>query len=179
VTVVESTLYRGHKNRHPPVHFNRTTGRFAAPDGAAFGVMYLGVSQYGSFMEMFDLASGPIFGIAAEDLARSCLCPVELTRPVRLVDVTSGRNLKQLSPRDDNSMSDGSYDVSRRWGAAFWAHPLAVDGILYRSRNAPESFSVALFDRAGDTLVTDCSRNLLRNDPALADILDYFDCPLI
>jgi hypothetical protein len=54
-----------------------------------------------------------------------------------------------------------------------------VDGILYRSRNAPEAFSVALFDRAGDTLVTDCSRNLFRNEQALADILDHFDCPLI
>jgi hypothetical protein len=161
------------------VHFNRTTGRFAPPDGAAFGVMYLGVSQYGSFMEMFDFASGPIFGIAEETLASSCLCPVELTRPLRLVDITTGRNLKRLSPRADNRISDGSYDVSRRWRAAFWAHPMAVDGILYRSRNAPESFSVALFDRAGDTLLTDCSRNLLCNDRALADILDHLDCPLI
>jgi hypothetical protein len=141
--------------------------------------MYLATTPYGSFMEMFDFAESPEFGISESVLRQSCLCPVRLRRPLQVVDLTTGRTLKRLSPRGDNRISDGSYEVARRWAHALWLHPANVDGILYRARNAPECFSVALFDRAGGVVVTDCSKNLLQDDHALADILDYLDCPLL
>jgi hypothetical protein len=141
--------------------------------------MFLGTTGECSFIEMFEFASDLGFGISEEIVRRSCLCPVELRRPLVVVDLTTGPNLKRLSPQADNRICDGSHDVSQRWSAAFWSHPATVDGILYRARNAPELFSVALFDRVEDQLVTDCNRNLLQDDLALANLLDYFDCPLM
>jgi hypothetical protein len=141
--------------------------------------MYLGTTAYCSFIEMFDFGGVMDFGISEEAVQQSCLCPVKLRRPLRVADLTTGPNLKRLSPRADNRISDGTHDISRQWAAAIWAHPDQIDGILYRARNAPELFSVALFDRAGSELITDCAANLLRDEGSLADILDYFDCPLV
>lgn len=141
--------------------------------------MYLGTTAYCSFIEMFDFGGVMDFGISEEAVQQSCLCPVELRRPLRVADLTTGPNLKRLSPRADNRISDGTHDISRQWAAAIWAHPDQIDGILYRARNAPELFSVALFDRAGSELITNCAANLLRDERSVADILDYFDCPLV
>jgi hypothetical protein len=141
--------------------------------------MYLGTTAYCSFIEMFDFGGGMEFGISEEVVQQSSLCPVRLRRPLHVADLITGPNLKRLSPRADNRISDGSYAISRQWAAAIWAHPGNVDGILYRARNSPEMFSIALFDRAGGELITNCAGNLLRDERSLAEILDYFDCPLM
>lgn len=179
VTEISEPLYRGHRKHRQPVYFNASNGRFAPPDGESYGVMYVGLTAACSFIEMFDFDADPGFGISAEVVAQSCLCVVTVRRRLRVVDLTAGPSLKRLSPRADNRLSDGSHAVSQRWAAAFWAHPDAVDGILYRARNAPELSAVALFDRVAEDLAADCTTNLFHDSRALADLLDYFDCPLL
>lgn len=175
-------LYRGHRRSHAPVDFNRTTGRFASPDGVSFGTLYAGENSYAAFIEAFGqgLASGPLGIFVSEAwLATRCLCVVSASRPLRLVDLSSGAALKQLSTGADSRLADGPHDVSQRWAAALWAHPEQPDGLLYRARNAPDHRSVALFDRAGDALVAPCAANLLQDSAELAALVDHFGCALI
>lgn len=174
--------YRGHKSKHDPIHFNRERGRFAAPDRMSFGTLYVGENEYCSFIEAFahDLRRGLLGLVVSESLLRqSCLCLVSTTRTLRLVDLTTGVALKRLSPQADNRVCDGPHAVSQRWAQAIWAHPAQPDGLLYRSRNAPNHYSIALFDRAAPAIVAECKVNLLRQRERIALILDHFECGLI
>lgn len=174
--------YRGHKVTRDPIHFNRANGRFAAPDGESFGTLYLDADPNCSFIEMFALAIQPAARVAilTEHFVRqSCICEVTTTRPLRVVDLTTGSALRRLSPRADNRISDGDHVVSQRWASAIWAHPSRPDGIYYRSRNAPDRFAVALFDRTEPILIARGSPNLLQDAHLLGSLLDEFDCALI
>jgi RES domain len=175
-------LFRGHQRRYDSLYFNRQSGRFAPPDGRAYGVLYLGHDAYAAFIEAFSqgVGSTPLgLFISASLLGRSCLCAVNLKRPLRLVDLTSGAALKRLSASADSRIGDGPHVVSRRWTAALWMHPDNPDGLVYRARNAPDHRSIALFDRAADALVADCETNHLLDPARLGRILDHFNCTLI
>lgn len=181
-TLAEAAFYRGHRRTHSPIHFNRIAGRFASPDGASFGTLYLGEDPYTAFIEAFGqgMASGPLGVFVSESwLSTRCLCAVLASRSLRLVDLSSGAALKHLATGADSRLADGAHDVSQRWAAALWAHPEQPDGLLYRARNAPDHRSIALFDRIEDVLVAPCSGNLLDDGAQLARILDHFDCALI
>jgi hypothetical protein len=171
--------YRAHRG---PLYFNRTAGRFAAP-GAEFGTLYLGADEACSFIEAFNqevLDRGPLGPIVSRGrLARCRLCPVTATRPIRLVDLTNGAALRRLAPDADNRINDGPHAVSQRWALAFWRHPSRPDGLLYRSRRAPERLAVALFDRVAPVLVADEAENVLADPDRLAAILDAFGCMLV
>ncbi|MGH8730031.1 MAG: RES family NAD+ phosphorylase, partial [Burkholderiales bacterium] len=154
----------------------------APPDGLAFGTLYLGQDAYAAFIEAFSqgVGSTPLgLFISASLLRRSCLCAVQVTRPLRLVDLTSGAALKRLSASADSRVGDGPHVVSQSWAAALWTHPDQPDGLIYRARNAPDHRSIALFDRAADALVADCATNLLLDAAQLGRILDHFGCTLI
>lgn len=182
IAVADATLYRGHLRDHSPVYFNRAAGRFAPPDGAAFGTMYVGEDVFTAFIEVFGpaLLSDPAGVFVSQSLlAARCLCAITTTRSLRLVDLSRGAALKQLSEHADSRLADGPHHVSQRWAEALWAHPEQPDGLLYRARNAPDHRSIALFDRVADTLVAPCSANLLRDDARLAAILDHLGCALI
>jgi hypothetical protein len=182
VTIRAATWYRGHHQDFSPLYFNSEAGRFAAPDGEQFGTMYMGEDAFGAFIEAFGqgLRSDVLGMYVSEGLLRvRCLCTASLTRPVRLVDLSSGAGLKKLSGDADSRIADGPHEVSQRWAAAFWAHPEQPDGVLYRARNAPDHRSIALFDRAADAIVAPCSGNALRDTARLAAILDHFGCALI
>lgn len=182
IAVADATLYRGHHRDRSPVYFNRTAGRFAPPDGVAFGTMYVGEDALAAFIETFGpaLLSGPVGVFVSQSLlATRCLCTITTARPLRLVDLSRGAALKQLSAHADSRLADGPHDVSQRWAEALWAHPEQPDGLLYRARNAPDHRSIALFDRAEDALVAPCSANVLRDNARLAAILDHFGCALI
>jgi len=174
--------YRGHRAHRGPLHFNRAAGRFTAPDGQ-FGTLYLGQDEYGSFIEAFNhevldrAPFGPI--VSRPRLARCCLCPVTAVRVVRVVDLTNGAARRRLSPAADNRINDGPHAVSRRWALACWAHPSQPDGLLYRSRRAPERCSIALFDRAAPDLKTNDDVNLLADPDRLAAILDHVGGALV
>jgi hypothetical protein len=103
---------------------------------------------------------------------------VVATRTIQLVDLTNGPALRRLSPDADNRINDGPHAVSQRWALAFWCHPTRPDGLLYRSRLAPEKLAVALFDRVAPDLTVD-DENLLNDADRLAAILNYFGCALV
>ena len=178
----DPTWFRGHNRDYDPLHFNAASGRFCAPDRIAFGTLYVGMDPRGSFIEAFVQHVGmtPVGYVVSQRLIdRSCLCRVRATRPVRLVELTTGAALRRLSADADARISTGSHAVSQRWAEAFWRHPDRPDGILYPCRHAPEFPSVALFDRVRADLVADCATNLLRDPHVLAAILDYYGCALI
>ena len=170
-----SVLYRGHKRRYGAVYFNPVFGRWSDPTGE-FGTMYAGETDYCSFAEAFVLGTDRRF-VSQSVLDQSCLCQIAVTGKLSLVDLTIGPSLMGIGA--DNRISDGPHDVARRWSRAFWSHPAQPDGIYYRSRNAPEMYSVALYDRTADLIESDCRRNLLADPTELARLLDYFGCALL
>jgi hypothetical protein len=174
--------YRGHQRKYGPLHFNAASGRFCAPDRARFGALYLGTDPRGAFLEAFAQLLGAAatgYVVSQTLLDQSCLCVVSATRPLHLVDLTTGPTLRRLSATADGRISTGSHAVSQRWAEAFWSHPDQPDGILYPCRRAPELQSVALFDRVRAALIADCASNLLRDSAVLVAILDHYDCALI
>ncbi|CAN5235013.1 hypothetical protein BH23CHL1_BH23CHL1_15500 [soil metagenome] len=80
-------------------------------------MLYLGETDYCSFIEAFSQQPEPLAGLGlfvSESVLRAgCLCPVGVNRTLRLVDVTIGRNLKSISA--DNRICDGPHSVSQRW----------------------------------------------------------------
>ena len=173
------TWYRGHKATHGPIHYNTTRGRWTDPDGV-FGTLYLGETPACSFIEAFNQQvqrSDWGYFVGNRALALCCLCPITSERGWRLVDLTTGPALRQVGA--DNRICDGPHDVSQRWARAFRVHPEQPHGIYYRSRHAPELFSMALFNRPDRTLTTDCSVNVLRDVSRLSEILEYFECALL
>jgi hypothetical protein len=178
----QGTLYRNHKRRHDPLYFNRTAGRFAAPDSSSFGVLYLGEDEYAAFIEGFSqgIGSTPLgLFISQSLLQQNCLCAVRITRPLRLVDLTSGAALKRLAADADSRIGDGPHIVSRRWAAALWGHPDRPDGLIYLARNAPDHRSIALFDRAAEAVAAGCAENVLLDPARLGRILEHFGCAMI
>jgi len=119
--VVNPAWYRGHQQAHPPRHFNQTSGRFAAPDGQSFGVLYVGEDEFAAFIEAFNqgVGSTPLGLFVSESLLASrCHCLVSATRALRLVDLTSGAALKRLSAATDSRIGDRPHVVSQLWAAA-------------------------------------------------------------
>jgi hypothetical protein len=173
--IVEPRLFRSHRSHHGAIFFNRTHGRWADPLGA-FGTLYLGERDYCSFAEAF--IQGSHQRLVSESLLQeSCLCPITAARPLKLVDLTNGPGLMRVGV--DNRICDGPHDIAQRWARAFWSHPSQPDGLYYRSRNAPEFCSVALFDRVELLLYDHCSENFLKSPSELARLLNYFGCALI
>ncbi len=52
----------------------------------------------------------------------------------------------------DARLTTGACEVSQSWSHAFWDHPSAPDGLLYRSRHDPSRMSAAIYDRAADAI---------------------------
>lgn len=180
--IASPVWYRGHRRDYGPLHFNRNAGRFAPPDGQAFGTLYVGEDEFAAFMEAFNqgMGSTPLGLFISESLlAPRCLCQVIAARPLRLVHLTSGAALKSLSIDADSRIGDGPHAVSQRWAAALWSHPDRPDGLIYLSRSAPDHRSIALFDRTEEAPVAPCSENLLRDPRRLGAILEHFGCALL
>lgn len=176
VDFVGPLLYRAHRDRHHPVYFNERTGRFLAPGGT----LYLGTSDLASFSEAFDhefQRLAQVLVISESVLAQSCLCPVRLVHPIRLVDLTTGPALRSLDA--DSGILGGPHEDAQAWARALWDHPARPDGLHYRCRSAPELSAVALFARAASALSANCVENVLRQGDRLERILDYFRCALI
>lgn len=74
-----------------------------------------------------------------------------------------GAGLNRLGA--DASVPSGDRRHAQPWAAALHAHPSRPDGILWRARPDDDAFSVAVFDRARNTLELVDSTSLL--DPSL------------
>jgi len=143
-------LFRCHKRTRGPIYFNRTEGRFGPPDGASFGMCYFGMDAGCAFLEglMDHVADGTTGAVVSMSLIRQrCICAVTSSSMLRLVNLTDGRSLKSIHAKLDSRIADCSHDKSQAWAHAFWSHPDEPDGIVYRARNGPERYAVALFDR--------------------------------
>ena len=160
------TWYRQHQCDSDPLEFDRSAeDRFNAPDGQ-YGVLYLGSDPPGVFIETFD--EPHIRTITTQELGERCLCIATTTRPLRLVDLT-GAGLRHIGA-DSRIATGNDYAVAQAWSLALWQHPVRVDGLYYVARNDPSRHSLALFDRAADTLHLTCTYPL--TDPYHATTLD-------
>ena len=88
---------------------------------------------------------------------RAGLVPRAL-RLIKLYDegLAAAHTDNQIAVRDH-------YPTTQRWGAAFHAHPLAADGIVYMSRYMGARRSVALFERCREAIDVDTVTPLLEH----------------
>lgn len=176
-------LYRSHRLDRPysPVAFNSrpVADRFNAPNGE-YGVLYLAADPYAAFIETFGAsmvtAALELRLVSERDLARRCLCRIEIDDPeaIRLVNVADGRGFSRLGI-DGRISTTKQRHITRQQALALWRHPQQPDGILYRACNDPARLAVVLFDRVGDVLRPTCEElNVLRDPRQLAAILDHY-----
>jgi hypothetical protein len=176
------TLYRSHRLDRPysPVAFNfrPVADRFNAPNGE-YGVLYLAADPFAAFIETFGAsmvtAALELRLVSERDLARRCLCRIEVDDPpaIRIVNLADGYGFSRLGI-DGRISTTKQRHVTRQWALALWRHPQRPDGILYRACNDPARLAVVLFDRVGDVLRSTCEHNLLRDPRLLAAMLDEY-----
>jgi hypothetical protein len=183
---VDVSIFKCHAVARGPLNFNfRSTGRFSAPNGE-YGVTYLGTSQEGAFAERFlqdDLLDKGPDGMPHLDrssIDRHCLCPIGFTDSsvsLRLVNLTG--SLAHLGADGRLAIATDKPALTQSWALALWSHPERPDGLYYPARHDPTRASIALFDRAGDFLVGDCSTNALRDNVQLGRLLNLYRVALI
>ena len=129
-----------------PIHFSkRGNTRFDPADGV--GTLCVAQSLKGAMMEIFDDRWGPVGSpgrsITAQELEEWHVTLVDVPK-LKLFDAT-GPNLSKIGT--DAQLLTGEYSVTREWAARLMKHPLAIDGILYRSRHDPSLVNIAIFER--------------------------------
>jgi hypothetical protein len=115
--------------------------------------------------------------ITEEEVANRCLCEIRAERTLKVVDLASGEGLARLQA--DARLGAGEWSMSQHWSRALWAHPLRPDGLLYRSRHDPARLCLALFDRIGDVLQSECTTNILVDRARQAALLDHYGYALV
>ena len=179
LTLPSTMLYRGHWVRRGPIFFNPRHGRWSSGDGA-YATLYLATQPEGAFLEAFGhliaVTAGSLW-VSTEVLEIAGLSVVTTTRPLRLVDVTHGAALAALAV--DSRITNGPHQLSQQWSRAFWAHPSSPDGILYRSRRAPDQTCIALFDRAADAVTADAQTNLMEDPQRRTALLRALTAELV
>lgn len=111
-------------------------------------MLYVGADEPCAFIETFGHNTG-IRRVGLSDLRARCLSRVDVSRPLRLVDLT-GPRFAHLGA--DARLFAGDYEIARQWGLAFFVHPSEPDGIYYPSRHDPDRFCAAIFDRVAPHL---------------------------
>lgn len=169
-------LVRIHEVTRHPHYFGPPASprhRFDDPEGA-FGVCYLALDDAGAFVETY-LRAQDLRAIARADLALGALADGTLQRAVRLVEF-AGAGLVQLAV--PAGTVHATYRVTQAWARAFWSHPDAADGMLYRSRFDDDCRCVALFDRASAALTIGPGRALTDLPHRLGPVLDRYQLGL-
>jgi hypothetical protein len=162
-----------HSNSHP-MYFGRTAdNRFDYP-GRSFGVLYLGMDEYCSFIETFGQTTG-IRSISTMQIEARRLAELEVVRPLKLIDLCSSGGLARIGA--DAGLLSGSHEVSQRWSAALRSHPIKPDGILYPARHDPARRACAIFDCPASVFRMSGRGSLLdsRNIQVLQSILNTYD----
>jgi len=166
-----------------PLGFGKTRSRFSDPrrrmPDARFGVLYLGSSIHVCFLEALlrDARDGAVgdFPLDERELDRRRFAPIEVTTPLRLLDLRDNGPVRMGIPSD---VVRGSRQTpARRWSVAIHEHPAAVDGIIYPSRLNNE-INLAVYDRAIWKLGAGPSLPL-RDAPDLPRLLDEFYVALV
>ncbi len=184
----DMAIYQCHSLRRGPLSFNpRSTGRFNAPNGE-FGVVYASLTPEGAFVERFLQSDGlryehtawPVLDRTTID--NHCLCQLDFADPathshLNVVDMLGPIN--HLGGDARLSSATEPTGITQRWSLAFWSHPIQPDGIIYRARHDNSQFSVALFDRAGHILTSNCTSNVLLNQSRLNGLLVRYSVGLV
>ena len=157
LVTVEGPLYRIHRRALGWRHFGRgISERFDDPRGG-FGVLYAASEPDAAFAEVFLRQLSLMVVAEADLLARSLTCFA--AERLRCVDLT-GAGLRRLSC-DNRISTEKPYRATGMWSRAFYTHPEAPDGLLYRSRHNPGHRCVALFDRCEGRLSAAVSEDLM------------------
>jgi hypothetical protein len=174
IVEVDQPLFRIHQTVNDPVFFGRTTNyRFDAP-AKEFGVLYVGRTERGAFIETLGQDTGVRLLDWAE-LAKRSLSTLRANRPLRVVDLT-GRGLPRLGA--DARLHACEHHVAQSWSRAIHAHPEQPDGILYRARHDPDQICVAIYGRAANAVTVASHLGSLDDSnlsALVSSLLDYYD----
>ena len=149
------------------------TERFDDP-ARDFGVCYLGVDTYTAFIECFRQRAR-FKCVAESEIQQSSVVRVQIS-PLNLLDIT-GPGLAHLG-QTGNLTSSESHVESQIFSRRIFEHPENVDGILYRAKQDPNRFSIALFERAEHKVTADTSAEW-HGHGQLVEILDHYELGLI
>lgn len=170
VAPIGATFVRIHRSILGALHFGVSgDNRFDDPDGQ-YGVCYAARSLQGAFAETCLRETGARL-VPLSWLSVRSATTLRVEAALRLVEL-HGPGLSRLGATA--AVSSGIYDVSQPWSRALYAHPVAVDGIVYRSNHDNGELCVALFDRCRSRLVEEARHELLANRAALARLLDAY-----
>ena len=160
-------LFRIHRRDVGPLFFGSTGGnRFDDPI-KSYGVCYLAKTMEGAFAETCLRAVGARF-VALTFLEARSFAAIEVTTPLSLVAV-HGAGLAQLGATA--AVTSGPHSIAQQWSRAVHDHPVAPDGIAYRSNHDNGELCVALFERAIARLGVTHSEPVMNDRRRLAALL--------
>ena len=157
------------------LHFGcAATKRFDDPSGK-FGVCYLGVDAFASFVECF-ARDKDYPAVNSRRLPGSSLAMVQVLDELRLFDVR-GQSLIRYGETAKLAASN-THDHSMQFSKMVYNHPSCSDGILYLARHDSQRQCIALYERAKAKIRVASSSPWLRF-PQLPQILEHYDLGLI
>lgn len=167
-------LVRIHRAVHHPIFFGPGAGvpptfRFDSASGA-FGVLYAGLSFAGALAETLLRNPGRRM-VAHEQIASRASSQIRSPRDLRLVQL-HGAGLQRVGC--DNAISTGPYDPCGLWADALWSHPVAPDGLAFRSRHDPGELCLAIFERGDLDLAVIATTSLLDQLPDVSILLGRY-----
>jgi hypothetical protein len=166
-------LSRLHAKGKAPVFFGRTGGnRFDSPD-RTYGVLYVGLDEYCSFIETYGQTTG-IRTVTETALEGRHLAHLELLRPMKLIDLSNSGGLARVGA--DSRLFSGSHAIAQRWSAALRDHSSKPDGILYPARHDAARNACAIYERDLSDFKLHSKGSLLEHQHAalLGAILDCY-----
>lgn len=141
----------GRRNSGEPYFGRHAAYRFDDPD-KQFGTCYCGQQLDTAIAETVlhdEIPEKGEFKIRQEEIDTRYLVTFAAgtdNGTLKLADLT-GQHLKRLG--GDNSLSaEYPYDMTQRWSAVVHAHPDAVDGFIFVSKQLNDKRAIVVFDRA-------------------------------
>ncbi len=144
VTIAAGTiLHRFYGAAYDPIFFDTSDlGRFNAPD-ASYGVLYCARTGKGALAETFLRTPGRRV-VDPGLLATKGYARLASTAELTLISMV-GPGLAIIGATAEITSSGPPYPVPQSWSGALRAHPVAADGIAYRSRHDDDEICYALF----------------------------------
>jgi hypothetical protein len=176
VEIVKSgtAFLRLHRLEQGAIHFGRSgENRFDDPQGG-FGVCYVARNLEGAFAETCLRDVGAQF-VSRSFLEARAITILRLTGDLRLVRA-HGPGLARLGVT--SALSAGPYEISQAWARAMHDHPVAPDGLLYRSNHDNSQLCAGLFDRCQRRLSAEKPLSLLADRVRLAKLFDRYKVAL-
>lgn len=160
-------LIRIHRGDLGPLHFGSTGGNRFDDPAKTYGVCYLATTLEGAFAETCLRGVGARF-VALTFLEARSFSEIEVTAPLRLLSL-HGPGLAQIGAT--SAVTSGPHVVAQQWSRAIHDHPMAPEGIAYRSNHDNGEICVALFDHADDRLAPSSPQPITMDRVRLAELL--------